>query len=55
MKVPRLGEEDNIVISGTPDIRTDVGTNGSIEGDGTPIICGDVRHGVGKEAPEPDC
>jgi hypothetical protein len=47
--------QDNIHMEGTPDIRTDIGTNGSIESEGSGTICGSVRHGVGKEAPEPDC
>jgi hypothetical protein len=47
--------QDNISLSGTPDIETDIGTNGSVEGNGSFTICGDVRHGVGKSAPEPDC
>lgn len=51
----KLIGRDNFMLEGTPDIRTDIGTNGDIEGKGTPTICGNVRHGIGKEAPEPDC
>lgn len=48
--------QDDITVTGTPDITTDVGTNGSIDGNGTPSICGDIRHGVGKHSKvEPDC
>jgi hypothetical protein len=47
--------QDNIVLEGTPDIRTDIGTNGDIESVGSGTICGNVRHGKGKSAPEPDC
>jgi len=51
--------QDNIHLKGSVDIRTDIGTNGSIEltdeGGKNAIICGDVRHGTGGEAPEPDC
>ena len=51
----RLIGQDGIVLEGTPDVRTDVGTNGDIESDGSGTLCGDVRHGTGKSAPEPDC
>jgi hypothetical protein len=51
----RLIGQDNITLEGTPDVRTDVGTNGDIESKGTGTLCGDVRHGTGKSAPEPDC
>jgi hypothetical protein len=47
--------QSNIEVSGTPDIETDIGTNGSILGNGSFTLCGDVRHGVGKTSPEPDC
>jgi hypothetical protein len=47
--------QDNFTLEGTPDIRTDIGTNGSVESSGSGTICGNIRHGVGKEAPEPDC
>jgi hypothetical protein len=51
----RLIGKDNITMEGTPDIRTDVGTNGSVEQKGSGTICGDIRHGVGQSGPEPDC
>jgi hypothetical protein len=51
----RLIGQDGIELEGTPDVRTDVGTNGDIESDGSGTLCGDIRHGVGKSAPEPDC
>jgi hypothetical protein len=51
--------QDDIELKGSPNIRTDVGTNGDItlvnENGKEAIICGNVRHGVGKEAPSPDC
>jgi hypothetical protein len=49
-----IGEED-IVVNGNPKINTDIGTNGSIEGKGHYTICGNDRHGVGKQAPDPSC
>jgi len=51
----KLIGESNITLEGTPDIRTNIGTNGEIESDGSGTICGDIRHGVGQSAPEPDC
>ena len=45
--------QDDITVNGTPDIRTDVGTNGKHRWQRHPTICGDIRHGVGKEAPNP--
>jgi len=51
----KLIGQDDVNLEGTPDIRTDLGTNGSVHGNGSYTICGDIRHGVGKEAPEPDC
>lgn len=51
----RLIGQDGIQLDGTPDIRTDVGTNGDIVNDGSGTLCGNVRHGIGKTAPEPDC
>jgi hypothetical protein len=51
----RLIGQDGITLEGTPDVRTDVGTNGDIESDGSGTLCGDIRHGTGKSAPEPDC
>src|SRR4051812_3877027 len=54
----KLIGEDNIEFNGSkPYIHTDLGTNGSIEksGKAEPTICGNDRHGPGKEAPEPTC
>jgi hypothetical protein len=47
--------QDNIVVNGNPKINSDIGTNGSIEGKGHYTICGNDRHGIGKEAPNPSC
>ena len=51
--------QDNIELKGSVNIRTDIGTNGSVtlvnENGKNAIICGNVRHGLGKEAPTPDC
>ena len=51
--------QDNIELKGSVNIRTDIGTNGNItmlnENGKNAIVCGDVRHGIGKEAPTPDC
>lgn len=49
-----LGQE-TITLEGNARIETDIGTNGSIESSGNPTICGNDRHGVGKEAPTPSC
>jgi len=49
-----LGQE-TITLGGNVRIETDIGTNGTIESNGTPTICGNDRHGVGKEAPTPSC
>jgi hypothetical protein len=52
----KLIGQDDITIGGNPKIETDIGTNGNIEGKGNSFtICGDVRHGLGKEAPTPSC
>jgi len=51
--------QDNIELKGSVNIRTDIGTNGNVtlvnENGKNAIICGNVRHGIGKEAPTPDC
>jgi hypothetical protein len=49
-----IGQE-GIELNGDADIRTDIGTNGSVTTNGSTTICGNVRHGKGKTAPEPDC
>lgn len=47
--------QDGVTLEGTPDIRTDIGTNGDVINTGSGTICGDIRHGLGKSAPKPDC
>lgn len=51
----RLIGEEGIVVGGNPRIETDIGTNGNVEGNGTPTICGNIRKGIGKGAPTPSC
>jgi hypothetical protein len=51
----RLIGEESVTLKGTPDVRTDIGTNGDVTSDGSGTLCGNVRHGVGKSAPDPDC
>jgi hypothetical protein len=40
---------DGIELSGNADIRVGVGTNGDIVSSGNASICGNIRHGIGKE------
>jgi hypothetical protein len=40
---------DGIVLSGNADIRVGLGTNGNLSTSGNASICGDIRHGVGKD------
>lgn len=51
--------QDDIHLKGSVNMRTDIGTNGDVtlvnENGKEAIVCGNVRHGVGKEAPTPDC
>lgn len=48
--------ESEITLEGTPRLNTDIGTNGNVDTKGSSAeICGDIRHGTGKEAPDPDC
>ncbi len=51
--------QDGIELKGGVTVKTDVGTNGSIELNSengqAPILCGDLRHGIGKTAPTPKC
>ncbi len=52
----RLIGQDRIEINGTGTrIETDMGTNGDIVTSGSPTICGNDRHGVGKTGPTPSC
>ena len=47
--------KDGIEVIGNPFIKTDIGTDGDVTGKSSYELCGNVRHGVGKSAPEPDC
>jgi hypothetical protein len=52
----KLIGQDEINLKGNFKIETDIGTNGSIhQSGGSGTICGDDRHGIGKEAPTPSC
>ncbi len=50
--------ESSIKLEGGPTLKTDIGTNGSVEltsnGKKSSIICGDIRHGIGKTSPTPN-
>lgn len=51
--------QDSIEMKGGVTVKTDVGTNGNItlnsENGKAPVLCGNLRHGIGKEAPTPKC
>jgi len=47
--VEGLVGEDEVVLSGNADVRVNVGTNGNLVSSGNATICGDIRHGIGKE------
>ncbi|MFL5901556.1 MAG: hypothetical protein ACJ75S_10220 [Solirubrobacterales bacterium] len=53
-----IGQE-GIKLKGGVTIKSDVGTNGNIELNSengkAPILCGSLRHGLGKTAPTPKC
>lgn len=54
----KLIGRDGFTLEGTPDIRTDIGTNGNVESDGSGTICGNIRVGTGQSGEEtaaPDC
>jgi hypothetical protein len=55
----KLIGQSNITLKGSVNVRTDIGTNGDVtlvnENGANAVLCGNVRHGIGKEAPEPDC
>jgi hypothetical protein len=52
----KLIGQDEINLKGNFKIETDIGTNGSIyQNGGSGTICGDDRHGIGKQAPTPSC
>jgi len=40
---------DAIELTGNAEIHVNVGTNGNITGNGNTVVCGDIRHGVGKK------
>lgn len=49
--------ESGIHLEGGPTLNTDLGTNGSIEltsNGKSYVLCGDIRHGVGKASPTPN-
>ncbi len=41
--------KDEIVLSGNADVRVNIGTNGNVVSSGNTSICGNLRHGIGKE------
>lgn len=41
--------QDSITLSGNPDIRVSTGTNGNVSLQGSASICGNIRHGTGKQ------
>jgi hypothetical protein len=53
----KLVGQDEISLSGTQlRIEADIGTNGNITQNGNSVVCGDERHGIGKQAqPTPQC
>jgi len=55
----KLIGQEGITLKGSVNVRTDIGTNGDVtlvnENGKNAIVCGNTRHGVGKEAPTPDC
>lgn len=50
-----IGQEQIELDGSSVRIETDIGTNGSIVASGGPTVCGNDRHGIGKEAPTPTC
>jgi hypothetical protein len=57
-KAEQLIGESGIHLEGGPTLKTDIGTNGSVElgsQGNSAVICGDLRHGVGQTAPIPGC
>lgn len=52
----RLIGQEEINVKGGFQIETSIGTNGNIvQNGGSGTICGNDRHGIGKEAPSPKC
>lgn len=51
--------QDNIHLKGSVNLKTSIGTNGNVEltdeNGKNAVVCGDIRHGIDKEAPEPKC
>ncbi|HXR30474.1 MAG TPA: hypothetical protein VN752_04990 [Solirubrobacterales bacterium] len=48
--------ESGITLEGGPTLQTDIGTNGDIiqtSNGKSVVLCGDIRHGIGKTAPNP--
>jgi hypothetical protein len=41
--------QDGINLVGNADIHVNIGTNGNVTSTGNAVICGNIRHGVGKE------
>ena len=41
--------KDEITLSGNADVRVGVGTNGNLVSSGNATVCGNIRHGIGKE------
>jgi hypothetical protein len=41
--------QDSITLSGNADIRVSIGTNGNLVSSGNANVCGNIRHGIGKE------
>lgn len=40
---------ESIELTGNGDIHVNIGTNGNVTGNGNTVVCGDIRHGTGKE------
>lgn len=40
---------EGIELNGNADVHVNVGTNGDITGNGNTVVCGDIRHGIGKK------
>ena len=51
----KLIGENGIDLKGNPNIKTNIGTNGDVEGSENADICGDIRHGIGKGSLKEDC
>lgn len=40
---------EGIELEGNAEIHVNIGTNGDVTGNGNTVVCGDIRHGVGKQ------